>query len=347
MWALSNTTPFSADQTFLGDANGVDMHVLMARGSFDILDDGTCVPSAIQPDLVQVPKMYPPDVSQGMICDLDSDFMKPGTDVLVSGNAIPPKDATARQPFQIGVLVGSVRKVLDVHPRAVWFEGAHSPSLVQSPEHVPVPVIWENTFGGDDPSGSGKQWQDNPIGCGYAKGNEGLAGQQAPQVFRQGESYSGRTSRPEPASFGPIPRHWPQRHPLAGTYDKAWEKHRAPLWAKDLDVNFFMAAPEDQRIVPHASGALKCVILNMSEKPRLSFTIPDTRVHAHVRIAGRIENFRLNITTICLFPNESRFEISWTGHHRCQGEREKIAASRLWIKPLVTAKPGPVAESAG
>lgn len=347
MWSLENTTPFSVDQTFLGDADGVDMHVLMARGSFDICANRTCAVSDTQPALVQSPLMHPPQISLGMISDLDSDFMKPGTDILVCGNAIPPKGTPADQPFQIGLLLGSVRKILEVHPRGVWLDGALHPALVRASHHAPVPIVWETAFGGVDPSTSDKQWQDNPLGCGYAKGPGGLVGCQAPQVFYPGETYSERTSRPQPASFGPIPRHWPKRRRLAGTYDEAWQKNRAPLWAKDLDVNFFMAAPEDQRIVPHISGSLTCVILNMSEEGRQTFTIPDTRVHARVRIAGRIEKIRLNITTICFFPNEGRFEIVWTGHHRCQGEREKITASRVWIKPVVTAKPGVVAENAG
>ena len=347
MWALTNATPFSAAQTFLGDADGVDMHVLAVRGSFDIGADGTCAPAARQAPVAHAPLMHPPDRSAGMICDLDTDFMKPGTDILVAGDAIPPEGGAASRPFQIGVRVGPVRKLLDVHARRVWAEGGLGPALVAARAQSPAPVIWENAFGGADPSGSGGVSEDNPLGRGYARGPRGLAGWEAPRIFYPGETYAGWPDRPRPASLGPLPRHWPERRALAGTYDAAWQEERAPLWARDLDPRYFMAAPADQRAIPPLGGGERCDVLGMSRGGRLSFDVPRERVHARVRIGGRVEKLRLRIGTLCVFPNEARVEVSWIGQHRCQGEREKIAATLILLKRLVRAPAGPVGAGAG
>ncbi|MBY5931937.1 DUF2169 domain-containing protein [Tateyamaria omphalii] len=56
-------------------------------------------------------------------------------------------------------------------------------------------------------------------------------------------------------ALGPVPRHWPARDALSGTYDDVWRRTRAPLLPTDIDPDYWQAAPLDQQLErPLAEG---------------------------------------------------------------------------------------------
>jgi hypothetical protein len=200
-----------------------------------------------------------------------------------------------------------------------------------------MPIRWEKTFGGadrSDPDPSRHDWDErNPIGCGFACYADHLLGKPVPNIEYPNEAMRFWNDRPRPAGTLPLPRHWKPRRNLAGTYDDAWQKTRAPLWPGDLDEHYFMAAPEDQRAIPHLKGGEEVVIDNMHPQGRLHFALPRLRLLTTVRIAGRAEELRPALDAVHILPDKRRLVMTWRAAMRCHGEREQILATDIWLKP--------------
>jgi len=335
MWQLNNSTPFAANHTFLSDRNGVDTYVLCLKATYDIDEDGQCRPALDQVPPDFVPRHVDPSKPSSLLADTDFDFMKPGTDVLVVGSAVNPRPGSYRE-IDVGFSVGPVRKRLRVVGERVWLHGAVSPVLSAPASFTELPIVWENTFGGADRSDAGGQTDlRNPIGTGMANGIRGIEGLRAPSVFVPGESYTGWNSRPQPASFCAVERHWMPRRQYAGTYDENWIKNRAPLWATDLDDRYFMAAPVDQQCYPHLNGNEEVRVFNMTPSKFLGFRLPLFRPYADVSFDRSARHLKLHVSTVAIFPTERRVSVSWSGSLGCQGYRERIRSIDVWDKPLV------------
>lgn len=337
MWILNNNTPFAANHTFLADREGADNYVLCVKATYDIDDDGLCQPSRVQVPPDYAPRHLDPSKPSTMLGDTDFDFMKPGTDILVIGNAVNPEPESRRE-VDIGFSVGSVSKRLRVVGERIWLHGAVSPVLSAPAPFRELPVVWENTFGGIAwPEDGSHVDSRNPIGTALASGTKGIEGLKAPSVFVPGEAYSSWNHRPRPASFCAIERHWMPRRQYAGTYDDDWVKNRAPLWARDLDDRYFMAAPADQQCYPYLNGNEEVRVINMTTSGFLGFKLPVFRPYADLTINRSTKQIRLHISTLTIFPTQRRFSVSWSGSLNCQGYRERILSIDVWDKPVVRA----------
>ena len=71
-----------------------------------------------------------------------------------------------------------------------------------------------------------------------------------PNIEDPADLIRGLRSRPRPAGFGFIGRSWRPRIDLAGTYDEAWQRTRAPLPPPDFDTHYHNAASHGL-VMPH------------------------------------------------------------------------------------------------
>jgi hypothetical protein len=77
-----------------------------------------------------------------------------------------------------------------------------------------------------------------------------------------------------PAGFGFIAGDWQPRLALAGTYDEAWTKKRAPLLPKDFDRRFFNAATPGLVTADYLAGNEKVLVLGATAEGRWEFRLP-------------------------------------------------------------------------
>ena len=340
MWILNNDTGFVADQTFLGDRDLNDTYILAVKATFDVGADGTCTRASDQAPVDHAPRPLFPDRESSLAADTDFDFMKRGTDIVVLGSAINP-DPSGRGDVTVGLKVGPVEKRLRVCGQRVWLHSALGPLLSDPEPFREMPVIWENAFGGADRGRKGAIADDrNPVGTGFAEGAEGIEGLRAPTIFAPAEDYQRWTHRPLAAGFGPVARHWRPRRDRAGTYDQAWQDHRAPQWPLDLDPRFFQAAPDDQQAIPPLRGTEEVRVVNMTEDGFLGFRLPQFRPYANILVGRESVQVRLWLATLAIYPGARRIVETWLATFPCQGRREKIVSIDVWDKPLVRIAAG-------
>ncbi len=159
---------------------------------------------------------------------------KPGTDVVVVARGFAPHGKPTER-FDVSVRVGPLSKVLRVFGLRVWSDdglGMSDPRPISE-----LDLRYEYAWGGAQLSDEGEGVEEgrNPVGRGMVIDKSSLTHEVAPQLEDPFDLVTSADSRPAPAGFGAIARHWQPRRGYAGTYDDAWLDSRAPLPPKDED----------------------------------------------------------------------------------------------------------------
>jgi hypothetical protein len=95
-------------------------------------------------------------------------------------------------------------------------------------------------------------------------------------------------TRPAPAGFGAIGRHWEPRRRFVGTYDAAWLEQRAPLLPLDHDDRANLCASPGLTASPPLAGGEDVALLNLTPGGgTLSFRLPRMQVSVTLHAKGR------------------------------------------------------------
>lgn len=275
---------------------------VVVKGTFT-LAPGVCTPATHA--LPTGDEHHDDDVERSIRYASDLEPLKPQGECMVIGSFHAPGGRpvpSSKVAFQIG----PVRKQLAVFGDRVWHLGrASEPNPVAK-----LALTWEHAFGGPG-------FPDNPVGRGIAA----IELDEQPRVMLPNLEdpaalVASREHRPRPAGFGPIPRTWPARTRLAGTYGPAWQRARYPYFPEDIDWRFFNAAPPDQQIRGYFRGDEEIVLRHLhAEHALLETRLPGWRAHAFVVAQGsdRLHDVGLALDTITVDSDEGVVHCVWRG----------------------------------
>src|SRR5262249_4522835 len=137
----------------------------------------------------------------------------------------------------------------------------------------PVPLTWENGFGGRDETASTRDCAvlepRNPVGTGFGrpllKDDDRL---RLPNIEDPKQLITEYGEVVAPGGFGSPSPNWQPRARLAGTYDERWNKTRKPMLPVDFDRRFFNAAAPGLVATGYLLGDEDVVVLNATSVPR-------------------------------------------------------------------------------
>jgi hypothetical protein len=194
-----------------------------------------------------------------------------------------------------------------------------------------MPIVYERAYGGWAADGRG--WdQRNLAGIGFGTRTEHLIGTPAPCVERWEDPVDNWLSRPAPGGFGPVARHWLPRVQFAGTYDEAWQEHRAPLLPRDFDERFFLCAPEDQQFAKPLVGREPVRLLNLTPEGVVDFQLPRFALGLTTLIGRDVIYRRPVLRTILIEPDERRIIMVWHDALRCHGRKYLVHRTEIVSK---------------
>lgn len=314
LWDVTNYTPFAAFGGFERDHEAHAHWCLWIKAAFSVNEAGQVVwrkepATQISPG--------PTETETGiMLCDGDMSLPKPATDICLAGTALAPGDGS--QPFLISAEVGDWSKRLQVHTDRLWrrMRGVRPSETAPSRE---LPLTWHHAFGGmqqlDD--GVEEAFPDNPIGTGFTGKNTRPDELALPRLTYPDEDVTRPGVQIRPASFLPIPRNWPARATLAGTFDDAWMKLRAPLLPTDHDPAWRHSAPLDQRYPGFLQGGEPVRLTNILWRDG-SFAAPEFRLpklafRVDLRFDGAWQSVPMHVQDLMLWPDEGYFTLLWMG----------------------------------
>ncbi|WP_284209286.1 DUF2169 family type VI secretion system accessory protein, partial [Chitiniphilus shinanonensis] len=182
---------------------------------------------------------------------LDEAWPKPRAEVLLGGAAFAAGGVPVpRMPVRLAC--AGVDKTLAVLGDRDWYYGLVPWLNIGEPApFARMPLGWDRAFGGPDHPANplGQGYRPNPV-AGFIGQNRGAM----PNLEYPGQPVRGHLRRLEPAGFGPLDVRWTPRVKQSGTYKANWLEREAPGLAGDVDPEFFMRAPLDQRLPGYLRG---------------------------------------------------------------------------------------------
>lgn len=315
MLQLNNESPFEVAMFGFPDAAGVDTLYVVVKGTFAIEPGGLQIAEEQLP--VPLADEYWGEAGASSLRHAsEAHLTKPGTDVLVVGDACAPGERPVTH-LDLSVVVAGRQKSARVHGDRYWTEGMGGLRPSRAQPFVRIPVIYERAFGGmhvPDPERETYLSETrNPVGCGFAgkRSIKELLGQPVPNVEDLRAPVQSPGSRGTPMGFGPLAPSWRPRTDYAGTYDESWERSRAPYLPHDFDPRFFHVAPADQVFMPGLRGGEPVVLLGWHPRGVQRFTLPVCDLRVAVTMAGTAMPRPVQLETVVLQPTDERVSLSW------------------------------------
>jgi hypothetical protein len=296
------------------------------RGAIERDDEGT------EPRAVDVPNGEDPAASSIRYPSDAFDF-KPGTDVVLVGDAHPPPHPArgVRTFVDVSLRMGPIQKTVRAHGLRAWQRGllggvVPGPAL---PLKAPVPLAYELAWGGLDLSNPEKPLGEprNYVGRGVSRDPKTLVGQAAAQLELAGSPLGERGN--VPASFGPIHRHWAPRLGFAGTYDEAWQKTRMPLLPRDFDPRFHVCVPHDQWSPTPLRGDEPIEIVGATEDGLWRLALPPEAPRFSSLAFRERRRHPTFLDMVLVDARERRIELTWRASIPAPPKLESIDEIRI------------------
>ena len=301
-----NETRYAALPVPLMDPEGRDVVVTIVKATFVVGERGELRP-ADDPSPVRISDVArdPDDPRSSLLYPSDVGLEKPGTDVVVVGDAVAPRPVKV---MDVAVQVKTRLAPLRVHGPRVYYDGVLGVAVGPAAPFERVPITYENAYGGASEDLSIVELA-NPAGVGVARRASDLIGQRAPQIEHPERPHASASDQHPPMGYGAIPPHWSPRRVYVGTCGSAWQKTRMPLLPADHDPRFFCVAHPSLRFDEKLAPGDPIRVLGMSLVP-ITLELPRLAARVHARFDGGREERLVPIDTVILSPSERRLEIA-------------------------------------
>lgn len=311
---VENNTGFAFDCLFIANEDGQPIAVPIVKATYALSALAKTSFAEEQEPLEMAGKHWgDPDMSSYKY-EPEIAFTKPTTDLVLIGHAYPAKAGDTQ--VDVTFRVGEVEKTVRVFGDRYWIKKLGL-TIMSKPEPLePVPLIYERAFGGwdsaePDPMTSKFELR-NPAGVGFMRA-EFEEGMRLPNLEDPKRLLKVYGDTPPPAGFGFVGPHWHPRAKLAGTYDEAWQKTRAPLLPTDFDPRFFNAASPGLIAPEYLMGNEAVVVENASPSGQMSFHLPGVQPpKIRVQLQGREDELlETNLDTVIVNTDENLLLMLW------------------------------------
>lgn len=332
MLQLKNDTPFKADIALFPNERGVDTLYVTIKATFTLQESVTL---AEQQEPVRLADEYQGEPGRTSLkYSSDVHLTKPATDVIVIGSAHAP-DGKPVASLDVSVSVGERRKTIRVFGDRKWYRSENDLRISAPEPFVTMPLVHERAFGGIHETEQKTLFEPrNPVGIGFI-GERELAEmdrQPLPNLEDPAHLIASPGDQPPPACFSAIAPSWEPRKSFAGTYDAVWQKGRAPYLPEDFQSRFFNAAHTDLAGSGYLQGGEQVVITNMAPRGILRFDLPSCALDVSVQIGECTKRPPMNLETVLIEPDESRFSMLWRSFVECDKKALKVSQVTVAMK---------------
>ena len=298
MHRIVNPTPFPAALDIFPDRHGVDTLVITLKATLRLGP-----PLSVDPEQrpILAADEYAGDPARSaLVYPGERHLAGPGTAILLIGSAHAPRGRPAPE-LDVSLTVGPVRKVIRVFGDRRWSRGA---ARCSAPEpFVAMPLVHTRAFGGPAVA-------QNPVGVGHRGDDPRPIGALLPNLEDPRRPFLEVGDASTPACLAALAPGWAPRCGLAGTYDEAWRRRRAPYLPLDFDPRFLHAAPPDQIADTALRGGEPVELLHLAPEP-LRFHLPTFQWTIRARLGTDILPLIPGLETVQLEPDAGRLCLLW------------------------------------
>ena len=337
MLQFRNETGLAGTIFISPDPDGVDTVYAVVKGTFALAgvpEWGELAPAAEQLPMAPAPEHHGDPATTSIRVPSDTSLVKPATDVLLVGHAHAPSGRPA-PVVDVALTVGPLRKHVRVFGDRVWTEGALGTTASPPEPFARMPLVWERAFGGTEQVDDALHAEPrNPVGTGFsapgsARAPEGLP---LPNLEDPERPIASPKDAPPPAGFAPLSGHWEPRRSYAGTYDDAWQKHRAPYLPTDFDPRFFQLAPPELVARGYLQGGEPVELLGATPGGvPLRFCLPAVRVTVAYLLDGGPTPVPAELDTVLVEPDAGRVLLTWRAALACDKRALRVREVRATV----------------
>ncbi len=328
---LQNDTGAPAQILVLPDKDGYETLIVVAKATY--VWNGDRVTRAEEPlEITQADVYYGKENETSVKLESDLALWKPGTDVVVLGQAYAPKGKAKES--KVSVRVGPALQMARVFGDRRFGITLGFVRIIGPEPFEAMPLRWERAFGGRQ-RGKGESWigadERNPVGTGYVakKRRSFVDGLALPNFEHPKKLIKKPGQKPPPIGFGFVGRSWMPRRTYMGTYDAAWERDRLPLLPVDFEDRSFLGAPEGLQVTPHLKGGEPVLLEGLSPRGPIRFALPTARPSMSVNWKGAWEPLDCVLDTVVIEPDESRLSLTYRGRLRIHNQVRKVRAIKI------------------
>lgn len=328
--------------------DGERLDVLIVRATFDFAANGDLMTFAKQQSPIVFGDKFDGPVSSDpfrAVVQDDGDLLpyKPGTDILVSGDAVAP-NGQAQASWLASICVGLVKKELRLHGPRQFRKDFFGWRLDPSESVARVRLDYRAAFGGcfeipgaltADGLPDVIKHPGNPAGCGWlpdsadyqalskparrhiAKWIKSLTVLAAPQIEAASEPIRHPQCKVSAQGMGAIARWWAPRLGYQGIFDENWRTTRYPKLPENFDSRFYQSAHPDLIAFPHLHGDEDVILTGLLRK-RQEMRLPGWRLMTVVKRASGEQSVSLPLLDTVRFDLDAgQVSIVWRTHFNC------------------------------
>lgn len=335
MLQLKNNTPLEAKILLMPDPEGIDSLYTIVKATFLL---GQSVKLAEeQIPIVEEDQYFDEPGQSSLKIPSDLGLIKPGTDVLLIGNAYAPQGKPTIQT-DVTLNVGPINRTIRIFGDRIWQAGFLNTKISEPQPFEKMPLVWERAFGGFDQTNDKDpklfMEERNPVGLGFRikNGNKTIDGMKLPNLEDPAQLISSWKDKPAPVCFGAVCSSWEPRKSYAGTYDEDWQKHRMPYLPKDFDPRFFQLASPDLVVPGYLKGGEEVRIIGASTSGQMRFRLPQYQLQITYQLDNKNHVRPPNLDTVIIEPDESRLSLLWRTVFPC--DKKALQVSRVEVALL-------------
>ncbi len=259
MIQLDNQTTWAAELHPGWGRDRKQQQTLVIKVGYSFDDQGQLTPLP-QPPIAAADQYHGDPITSSLVLASETVPFKKGAEILLTGSAQPAQAGKATLQVRIGLRQGDKNywcKELRVFGRRTW-QRKFMAALPGKPETInqPVPLIYENAYGGSDPANAEQRSHDNPAGVGYSLRGLRTKELSIPQIEIGPDFISNPASRVQPAGFAPLSPHWNPRSKETVQIDSEAIAYGGCPWSEPPSESLYNCAPLDQRFEQPFAGEL-------------------------------------------------------------------------------------------
>jgi hypothetical protein len=316
---VDNRTPFAFEPAFLADEEMRPLLVTLVRATFEIAGPRLLLAEKQAPVCLAGELHGEDAATSSWRLEPETAFVKLATDVVLLGHAYAPRAGATE--VAVGIQVGPVSRSLRVVGDRWWVRGAGGMAMSPAQPFEKIPLTWERAFGGFDATAGSPEAPAfdprNPVGTGYrAHAGHHEDAVRLPNLEDPADPVRAFAHPVTPAGVGFTSANWQPRVSLAGTFDAAWSRDRAPLLPRDFDRRFFNAAAPGMIAPGLLRGDEPVTVVGASPHGTQRFRLPGVpRPVCRVALRrGPEAVVQTQLDTVVVSADEGKLYLTWRGH---------------------------------
>lgn len=311
MFRLDNRTDWSAGLYPGWGRNLQRQETLVFKAGFTFDGEGKLSPLPRPP--IEVSDRYRGDPeTSSLIAANETVPFKKGGELLLYGSAHPASPGDPVLQVKVALRQGNdefwSKELRGFGPRA-WKRRLFMaiPGVPKAIEK-PLPLAYENAYGGFDPRNPEACFRANPAGVGFSLRGFRTKGLTLPQVECGPHFITGPASRVAPAGFGPLAPHWePRRQTKPSRNRQAYDLSGCP-WNEEPPECLYNAAPPDQRFDrPFAREMALQLKGLMADTPHdILINLPEIRPRIHMQWKGQASELTAACDTLIVHTDQKQ-----------------------------------------